>query len=140
MALAPRWERRFAYVDSTASFPVGSVFAALNTNTTAVPYGAFGANTYAPNAFAEAAVDLTALLGAFNPCLSIGIKTIMVKTKSSSSSSASIEDMIDPIQYSIQIGPASDPGTNQTRCIEGASTAFALEWNCHSGPFSDCLY
>ena len=88
----PRWlpdgSGGYAYVDVTASLPAGRVFVALNSNSIAVPYGAFGQTTYAPNAFAEAALDLTALIGNFDPCVSVGFKTIMIKTKSSSSSSA----------------------------------------------------
>src|SRR5262249_54443640 len=116
----------FTYFDATAALPVGRVFVALNSNTVAAPYKAFGQTTYAPLAFAEAAVDLTALLGNFDQCLSFGFKTIMVKTKSSASDSATIEDFIDPIQYSLKIGPSADAGPNQTRCYEGDSTAFPL--------------
>ena len=125
-----RWQANgsggFTYVDATASLPAGRVFAALNGNTIAVPYGAFGQTNYAPNAFAEAAVDLTALLGNFDPCLSVGFKTIMVKTKSSQSSTASIEDFIDPIQYNLKIGPSAEAGPDQARCVEGDATAFPL--------------
>src|SRR5206468_5965399 len=42
--LAFRWQPNgsggYAYVDVTAALPVGRVFAALNSNTVAVPYGA----------------------------------------------------------------------------------------------------
>src|SRR6266478_7579457 len=52
---ALRWQTNgtggYAYVDTTASLPTGRAFAALNTNTIAVPWGAFGQTTYAPNAF-----------------------------------------------------------------------------------------
>ena len=99
----------FTYVDSTAALPVGQVFVAANAASTAVPFGAFGQTSYAANAFAEAAVDLTALLGNFDPCLSIGIKTIMVKTKSSQSSTATIGDFINPIQYTLRVGPREMP-------------------------------
>src|SRR5262249_40170745 len=95
--------------------------------------GACGSTTYSANAFAEAAVDLTALLGGFDPCLSVGFKTIMVKTKSSASSTASISDFIDPIQYSLHIGPSADAGPDQTRCTEGDSTAFPLQGKATAG-------
>src|SRR6185369_3032368 len=123
----------FAYVDVTASLPVGRVFVALNSNSVSVPYGAFGSTTYAANAFAEAALDLTSLLGGFNPCLSVGFKTIMVKTKSSASSTASISDFIDPIQFSLHIGPSADAGPDQVRCTEGDSTAFPLQGQASQG-------
>jgi len=123
----------FVYVDSTASFPSNRVFAALNSNTIAAPYGAFGGNTYIPNAFAEAAVDLTALVGNFDPCLSLGFKTIMIKTKTSTSDTSSIEDFMDPIQYSFNVGPSVNAGAAQTRCTEGDSTAFALHGTATAG-------
>jgi hypothetical protein len=133
---ASRWTPSgsgFAYTNITAMLPAGGVFVALNSNTIAAPYGAFGSTSYAPNAFGEAAIDLTALLGNFNPCESFGFKTIMIKTKASASSSASIEDFIDPIQYNLNIGPGANAGSDQVRCTEGATTSFALIGAAASG-------
>jgi hypothetical protein len=128
--LAYRWQSIgagvYRYVDITASLPIGKVFVALNTTTITVPYKAFGETNYAPNAFAEAALDLTGLLGNFDECLSIGFKTIMVKTKASPSDTATIGDLLDPIQYPFRIGPSVDAGPDQTRCTEGAMTTFSL--------------
>ena len=123
----------YNYVDVTAALPVDRVFAALNSNTVAVPYGAFGDTNYPAFAFAEAAVDLTMLLGNFDPCLSFGFKTIMVKTKASQSDSATIEDFLDPIHYNVKIGPSADAGPDQTRCIESPTTAFALQGTATAG-------
>ena len=109
------------------------MFVAANATNAAVPFGAFGQTNYAANAFAEAAVDLTALLGNFDTCLSIGVKTIMIKTKSSASSTASISDFVDPIQYSLKLGPSADAGPDQARCIEGDSTAFPLPGKATAG-------
>ncbi len=122
----PNGSGGYAYVDVTTNLPAGRVFVAINTNNIFVPYGAFGTNNYAPNAFAEAALDLTGLLGNFDPCLSLGVKTLLVKTKSSQSSSASIEDLVDPIQLNLRFGPSADAGPDQTRCTEGDSTVFPL--------------
>src|SRR5262249_6903776 len=85
------------------------------------------------NQFAEAAVDLTALLGNFDPCLSIGVATIMVKTKTSQSDSATIVDFINPIQYTLRIGPSAYAGPNQTNCTHGASTSFSLQGQATPG-------
>ena len=98
-----------------------------------MPYGAFGQTSYAANAFAEAAIDMTALIGTFDPCLSYGFRTIMIKTKSSQSSSASIADFIDPIQYLLRVGLSASAGPDQTRCAEGASTAFPLQGQATAG-------
>jgi len=133
---ASRWQAGgggFAYADVTANLPTGHVFVALNSNTVVVPYGAFGEMSYEPNAFAEAAVDLTALFGNFDPCVSVGFKTIMVKTKSSASDKASIEDFINPIQYSLNIGPGANAGPDQVRCSEGEETTFPLQGSASSG-------
>jgi hypothetical protein len=123
----------FAYVDSTASTPSNGVFAAVNTNTVAVPFSAFGLTTYGANAFVEAAVDLTALLGGFDQCLSIGFKTIMVKTKTSASSTATISDFINPIQCTLKVGPGAYAGAAQTQCYGGATTDFALQGQATAG-------
>ncbi len=123
----------FRYVDSTAALPAGRAFVALNTNTIGVPYSAFGGAQYQPNAFAEAAIDLTALLGGFDPCESFGFESIMVKTKASASYSAGIEDLIDPIAYKLRIGPAAEAGPDQVRCADGSVTAFPLQGSASSG-------
>jgi hypothetical protein len=138
--LAYRWLTNasgggFAYLDSTASLPVGKVFVALNSNSVAVPFGAFAHTNYAPMTFVEAAIDMTALMGNFDPCLSIGVKTIMVKTKSSASSSSPISDFINPIQYSVRLGPGSYAGPNQAQCAQGGSTSFALQGQATPGVF-----
>src|SRR5437867_4700341 len=77
-----RWQTNgsggYAYVDVTALLPAGRVFVALNTNSIPVPYGAFGKTNYLPNAFVEGAADLTALLSSLDPCLGLGVDTIMV--------------------------------------------------------------
>ena len=95
-----RWESigggKFDYVDHTAAAPAGSVYGAVNTTPAPVSFGAFGGTTYPTNTFAEGAIDLTALLGAIDPCLSIGVKTILIKTKTSQSPTATITDFITP--------------------------------------------
>src|SRR5947209_11431894 len=79
----------YDYVDVTTPVLTATppaVFAAVNASAVTLPPGnltAFGTNSYsAVNTFAEAAVDLTALLGSFDPCLTVGIKSIFVKTRS----------------------------------------------------------
>src|SRR5262249_32214879 len=67
----------YDYVDFTPpviTAPPPAVFAAVNAGTVTLPPGnltAFGTNNYVTNTFAEAAVDLTALLGSFDPCLTV---------------------------------------------------------------------
>ena len=131
-----RWQLTngvYTYVDVTAALPASRVFVAASSAGTRVPFGAFGSTTYEANAFAEAAVNLTALLGNVDPCLSIGVNTIMVKTKASQSSSATITDFINPIQYTLRLGPSSYAGADQTNCTEGASTGFTLQGQATQG-------
>ncbi len=126
-----RWEADasvplgFTYHDRTTSVPVGSVFAAVNTTTVPVSFGAFGGTTYDVNTFVEGAVNLTALLGAIDPCASLGIKTLLVKCKTSAADTATITDFIAPLHIDKRIGIA-DAGTDQAKCSEGASTSFTL--------------
>jgi len=132
-----RWQTNgaggFDYADATAMLPAGRFFMGVNTNTISVPYGAFGQTSYAPNAFAEAAIDLTALLGNFDQCATFGFKTIMIKTKSSTSDTSSIEDFITPFQYTLRIGPDAQAGPDQVRCTEGVETVFPLTGTAGSG-------
>src|SRR5207247_7703764 len=88
---------------------------------------------YSANAFGEAAVDLTTLVGGFDPCLSVGFKTVMIKTKTSQSDQAGISDFVDPFQYTLTVGPSANAGPDQTRCTEGDSTAFSLNATAMSG-------
>src|SRR5206468_7937757 len=97
------------------------------------PYPAFGGNTYAINTFAEAAVNLTKLIGSFNPCLSLGIKTVLVKTKVSQSPTAGMVDFISPLQVSLTLGVAN-AGHDQSKCSEGTSTSFALSGTATPSP------
>jgi len=125
----------YTYVDMTASIPAGRVLAALNNSSIAVPYGAFGGDQYDRYAFAEGSVDLTALLSIFDPCMSLVVETIMIKTKASQSSNASIEDLIDPIQVRLTIGPSAQAGEDQIACYEGDRTPFHLKGMASQGLF-----
>jgi hypothetical protein len=127
----------YDYVDRTTNTPAGSVYAAVNTVVVPVSYPAFaptgngaGAGNYDVNTFVEAAVDLTALLGAFNPCETFGVETILIKTKESQSPTATITDFIAPQQIvpPIVFGPSVSAGKDQTVCsLPGAtSTTFTM--------------
>src|ERR1041385_3467768 len=123
----------YDYVDATSALPAGAVFAAVNTGSVSVPYGAFGGTTYAPHPFAEAAVDLTALLADIDPCLSVGIKTVFVKTKESQAPTATIVDFINPLQIDLKLGPSGDAGPDQTKCSADGSTTFTLNGSATAG-------
>ncbi|MDI6034838.1 gliding motility-associated C-terminal domain-containing protein [Flavobacterium sp. LB2P84] len=114
-----RWElvgSTWEYKTYFSSLPLDSVFAAGNTGTVPVPYQAFGVNTYLQNTFIESAVNLTAVLGAIDPCTSLKIKTVFVKSKTSTSSSAAIKDFFNPVAIDNLTLGSSDAGDDATVC------------------------
>lgn len=118
----------FDYVDvPTNVFPANTVLAAVSTNVIPVPYGAFGSTNYSLNLFAEGAINLTALIQSqVDPCANLGIRTVMIKTKASQSSTANIDDFIVPIPVDVAIGTAN-AGLDQTVYADNAtSTTFTV--------------
>lgn len=116
----------FDYIQDNSKLTTGVVLAAVNTSTIPVPYGAFENTTYPANAFAEAAVDLTALLGNVNPC-GLQIKTILVKTKESQSPTATIVDFITPQQVNLNFAPNCTISGPNAPCPKSSG-------NTYSGP------
>ncbi|MFV7237000.1 hypothetical protein, partial [Flavobacterium sp. ZB4R12] len=146
-----RWEQVsgvWQYKTYSASLPAGSVYAAGNTASVPVSYGAFGTGTYPSNTFIESAVNLTAVLGAIDPCVSLKIKTIFVKSKTSTSSSAAIKDFFNPLQIDNLILGSADAGDDDTVCsgspytLQGSAVAspsyyvFSKTWSVISGAAS----
>lgn len=105
----------YDYLDKTSTIPANSVFGSTNAATVPVSFGAFGGTQYSTNLFVEAAIDLTAVLGAIDPCTSLGVKTLFIKTKTSQSPTATIVDFISAKQVSLQIGLAN-AGLDQSQC------------------------
>ena len=84
--------------------PAGTTFAAANGTTIDYSCGAFGETTYSPLQFAEAAIDLTALIGGLGlptECGSLPFETLFIKTKSSAERTADLKDFISPFQINI---------------------------------------
>src|SRR5262245_54282411 len=131
----------YAYVDFTSSVPNGAAFVATVPSPTPspggvpVPYGAFGATTYTPNQFVEMSVDLTALLGALgDPCTGIQIKTVMVKTKTSTTDTATLEDQHVAVQVSLSTGFTVSAGGQNPACSTGLGTVTGT-FSGGTGPF-----
>ena len=124
-----RWESAsgsYKYVTPSITIPAGSVYGAYNTAPVASPYPVFGTNQYPINTFIEAAVDLTKLLGATNPCNNMIVKTIFIKTKSSAGGNSGVSDFIKPLQVnSISLGNAN-AGVDQQKCQDLPYTEFPL--------------
>lgn len=107
-----RWESTgttFEYVPYTSPLDGNSAYAAINTTSVPVPYGAFGSNTYEAYAFVEAALNFTKVFNEIiNPCKDFKVKTIFVRSKTSASSSAQVKDFIDPLQFDgLSLGAAN---------------------------------
>src|SRR6266545_4613107 len=129
----------FDYIAEPVS---ANVFIAANTGgAVAVPFAAFGSNSYPWNTFAEAAVDLNALLQGFgfDPC--IGIKTLFIKTKTSNSPSAQLKDFINPIALEFGSAPSSTitaadacaNSTGNTASVPDAGPGSTYNWTVTNG-------
>jgi len=115
----------FTYVPYTGSLN-GIAYAAENLTSLNVPHLAFGQPTYVANTFVEGAMNISQFIGAALPCTNTQIFTLFIKTKTSPSIEATIQDFITPIQiYSLTIGSAN-AGSDQTLCDEGDYTTFTL--------------
>ncbi|MDT8418501.1 MAG: PKD-like domain-containing protein, partial [Lutibacter sp.] len=120
------------YVSIYSYLPPNAVYAAGNTVPVSVPYTAFGLTTYSNNTFIESAVDLTAVLQDIDPCADILVKTIFVKSKTSTSSSAQLKDFFEPLQVDFHLvtpgGSVSGGGA-----ICSGETSGLLELSNHIG-------
>ncbi|WP_158530628.1 DUF7507 domain-containing protein, partial [Algoriphagus yeomjeoni] len=94
--------------DYIEQFPGPIAFAATNSSgSVSAPLGAFGTNTYSQFQFVEAAINVSAFFtGIGNPCDGLTIGTVFVKTKSSSSTTASLEDFVAPVPVKLVLGNA----------------------------------
>ena len=95
--------------------PAGTAYSAANEEEINVPCGAFGGTTYQPRQFAEAAIDLTALIGGTglpSECGSLPFETLFIKTKSSAETTADLKDFISPFQINICFDETAPVFTN----------------------------
>jgi hypothetical protein len=91
--------------DSTGSSLITQAYAKTNLVTVDVPFGAFGATTYQPYAFVEAAIDITQVISlASGNCSGLTIKTLWITTKASASSTAALKDFMTPISLNLNFG------------------------------------
>ena len=117
----------YQYVDVTSSIASSTAFVATSLAPfppgVPVPYGAFGIFAYIPNQFVEMSIDLTALIGALNdPCTGIQISTVMIKTKTSTTPTATLEDTVEPIQVSFSAGFTVSATGQDPACSTGLGT------------------
>src|SRR6266480_2839968 len=139
----------YEWVDITSGIPP-AVFAFICTNTVAgpgdhppvhgvpVPYGAFGGTSYGQNQFVEMAIDSSHLIATIDPCLGIQIKTVFVKTKTSTATTASLDDLVDPIPVSFNAGFVVTGSQTPPLCHGGTGSVTAT-WTGGTGPFECSL-
>src|SRR5260221_1838483 len=96
----------YKWADITSSVPLNTAFVATATvDGTPVPYGAFGGTTYVKNQFVETSLNISQLIKvAVDPCVGIEVKSVFVKTKTSTTDTATLEDLVDPIPISFSAG------------------------------------
>jgi len=115
----------YDYVEQT--IPPTVAFGKSNNINVDVPFGAFGSNSYLPYTFVEAAVNVTDLFGAIDPCLGISVKTIIVKTKASTSLTANLGDFVEPIQVTLNLGTASVSYLNANSLCPNGTASVILD-------------
>ncbi|MGM8363337.1 hypothetical protein ACSV4D_15600, partial [Flavobacterium sp. ARAG 55.4] len=98
------------------TFP-GNIFCTNNSVTTTVPFDAYGVNpgTYAPNQWAEGAINLTEVFkntSPSDPCFNIS--TLFIRTRSSGNSAQSeLKDFPGaPIQLNLDLIPVANAGAD----------------------------
>jgi hypothetical protein len=93
--------------DSTGSAAITDAYAQTNLATVDVPFTAFGLGTYQPYAFVEAAINITQLINSGSVggnCGGLSIKTLWIKTKAASTSTAALKDFMSPISLDLNFG------------------------------------
>src|SRR5207244_3974512 len=154
--LTYRWEETpplsgvFQYVEHTSNIPAGAAYVATSLVPgpldgghppgpgIPVPYGAFGDPLYAysQNQFVEVSIDLATVIGALagDSCTGIQVSTVMIKTKTSTATNATQEDLIEPIQVSFTAGFEPVATASPAPCSGGTGSVSA-SWDGGTGPF-----
>jgi hypothetical protein len=113
----------YKWVDITSSIPNSAAFVATNTvDGVSVPYGAFGNTTYSKNQFVEMSVNVSELVKAgTDPCVGIAVRSVFVKTKTSTSASAPLDDFVTPISVTFNAGFNISLTQTSVSCFGGAN-------------------
>jgi hypothetical protein len=131
----------YQWKDVTPMMPTSSAFVATYTgaNPLPVPYGAFGGPNYIQNQFVEMSVDVTKLIGlAGDACAGIIVKSVFVKTKTSTTSTATLMDFADPIGVTFSAGFVVDATAQNPSCSTDTASITAT-FSGGTSPFQCAL-
>src|SRR5258707_9555017 len=128
----------YQWVNITSSIAVNTAFVATNTvDGVSVPYGAFGATTYSKNQFVEMSIDATQLIKVnVDPCSGIEIHSVFVRTKTSTSASAVLDDFVTPISLSFSAGFTASLTQSAVSCFGGSNSSVSAMINGGNSPYS----
>ena len=131
----------YQWVDITASIGAASAYVATNTvDGVSVPYGAFGGTTYSKNQFVEMSIDATALIQAnVDPCSGIAVRSVFVRTKTSTSATSVLDDFVTPIATSFSAGFTASLTQSAVSCFSGSNGSVTATINGGTPPYTVTL-
>jgi len=140
---------QYQWSDITASIPStcgplhnqSCAYVATNVvDGVSVPYGAFGVTTYFKNQFVETSLDVSSLIkAAIDPCVGIEVRSVFVKTKVSTSSSAVLDDFVTPISLSFNAGFTITPTATPVKCFGGSDGSITVSADGGTAPYTVTL-
>ncbi|PKB18923.1 gliding motility-associated C-terminal domain-containing protein [Flavobacterium sp. 5] len=88
--------------------PAANAFGKTNTNVVdTMTGGAFGSSQYSAYQFVEAAINISAFFAVSNPCAGAEFGSVLIKTKSSNSPTAALDDFAGPYPVKLILGTAT---------------------------------
>ncbi|MFV5696156.1 T9SS type A sorting domain-containing protein [Flavobacterium sp. LB3P122] len=130
----------FEYVVHPNSDFLGEIYLTNNFSTTTVPFDTYGTfpGVYAPNQYAEGAINLTQVFATANsnPCFTLS--TLFIRTRSSGSSTQSeLKDFPGaPIQLSLNFTPNANAGADKVLTCTTTSIALSGSSTTSGATFS----
>src|SRR5205823_9018975 len=88
------------------------------------------------NQFVEMSVNLTQLIkAAIDPCAGIEVQTLFVKTKTSTSTTATMEDLVEPIPITFSAGFVVDATGENPKCSTDTGGKITATFSGGTGPY-----
>ncbi|TDE29944.1 hypothetical protein E0I61_08230, partial [Flavobacterium ranwuense] len=129
----------YEYVVHPNSEFLGEIYITNNFSTTTVPFDTYGTfpGVYAPNQWAEGAINLTQVFAAnSNPCFTLS--TLFIRTRSSGNSTQSeLKDFPGaPVQLNLDFTPNANAGADKVLTCTTTSIALSGSSTTSGGTFS----